>query len=69
MKQIYRTIIRGRVLESDSLRQLLARAVAEKRAADLREKAISTLQGKVPSGQKPPVVPLLPVLDREETEP
>jgi len=32
MKKIYRTTIQGQILESDDLRQLLAKAVAEKRA-------------------------------------
>ncbi len=50
--KIYRTIIQGRILESDSLRQLLARAVAEKRSLDLKARAISSLESPVTPGPK-----------------
>jgi hypothetical protein len=36
MKQIYRVMVRGQVLESADLRKLLAQAVCEKRAMDRR---------------------------------
>lgn len=36
MNQIYRVTIHGRVLESKNLKQLLSRAVAEKRDMDTR---------------------------------
>jgi hypothetical protein len=36
MNQIYRVTIHGRVLESKNLKQLLSRAVAEKRDMDMR---------------------------------
>ena len=36
MNEIYRVTVRGKRLESRDLRQLLARAVAEKRIMDLR---------------------------------
>ncbi len=36
MKELYRVTIHGRVLESGNLRQLLSRAVAEKRSMDTR---------------------------------
>ncbi len=36
MRNIYRVTIHGRVLESRDLRQLLARAVSEKRGMDQR---------------------------------
>jgi hypothetical protein len=40
MAEIYRVTIHGRVLESRNLRQLLSRAVAEKRDMDTRCRAI-----------------------------
>ncbi len=36
MKELYRVTIHGQVLESGNLRQLLSRAVAEKRCMDAR---------------------------------
>ncbi len=44
MKQIYRTTINGRVLESDSLHELLARAVVEKLALSRKMKVASSLR-------------------------
>ena len=40
MAEIYRVTIHGRVMESRDLRQLLSRAVAEKRNMDTRCRAI-----------------------------
>ena len=40
MAEIYRVTIHGRVLESRNLRQLLSRAVAEKRDMDTRCRVI-----------------------------
>ncbi len=40
MKELYRVTIHGRVLESADLRQLLSRAVAEKRCMDARCKGL-----------------------------
>ncbi|MBM3790778.1 MAG: hypothetical protein FJW35_10590 [Acidobacteria bacterium] len=36
MDRIYRVVVRGKTIESRDVRKLLARAVAEKRALDLR---------------------------------
>ena len=36
MKELYRVTIHGRILESGDIRQLLSRAVAEKRSMDGR---------------------------------
>ncbi|NWG12804.1 MAG: hypothetical protein HXY20_04625 [Acidobacteria bacterium] len=38
MQELYRVTIHGRILESDNLRQLLSRAVAEKRSLDTRRR-------------------------------
>ncbi len=53
MKQLYRTVINGQILESDSLRQLLAQAVAEKRKADRKMKVASGSRSSADSAWKP----------------
>ena len=51
MEEIYRTTIHGQILESRNLRQLLARAVFEKREMDRRLKVLSGFRPSVISGQ------------------
>ncbi len=53
MKQIYRTTIQGQVLESDSLRDLLARAVSQMREMKRRMKVASGPRTEQASGLRP----------------
>ncbi len=53
MKQIYRTTIHGQILESDSLRQLLAQAVARVREIRGRMKVASGSRAAADSGPRP----------------
>ena len=53
MKQIYRTTIQGQILESDSLRDLLARAVSQMREVKRRMKVASGARAEAASGPRP----------------
>lgn len=53
MKQIYRTTIQGQILESDSLRDLLARAVSQMREMKRRMKVASGPRAEADSGPRP----------------
>jgi len=53
MKKIYRTTINGQILESESLRQLLAQAVAEKRAVTRKMKIASGSRAAAGSAWEP----------------
>ena len=50
MKEIYRVTIHGRTLESRDLKQLLARAVSEKRSMDQRLRILPHLPPLILSG-------------------
>ena len=50
MNKIYYVIIKGRTLESRDLRELLGRAVLEKRNQDRKSRLQSRLPGQVPLG-------------------
>ncbi len=53
MKKMYRTTINGQVLESESLSQLLAQAVAEKRALNRKMRVASGSRASVDSAWRP----------------
>jgi len=46
MKEIYAVTIHGKILESHNLRQLLARAVSEKRSMDSRLRIFAQVAGE-----------------------
>ena len=48
MKKIYYVIIKGRTLESRDLKELLARAVSEKRKRDRKSQFQGALHGQAP---------------------
>jgi hypothetical protein len=50
MQDIYRVTVCGRTLESRNLKQLLSRAVSEKRNMDRRLRLFSGLERNMPGG-------------------